>query len=104
MPDGAGDVKEAALGVDACRGRNASDAALSRRFVVPRAFVEPERAEQTMASLWSSRKLLEPQFSQYVRSAAGFYVRHNLAGDLLRELADTGTAILLYNPFSRWVD
>ena len=34
------------------RGRfRASEAAFRRRFVVPRAFVEPERAEQTTATL-----------------------------------------------------
>lgn len=31
--------------------RNASDAARKRRLVVPSAFVEPERAEQTTATL-----------------------------------------------------
>ena len=34
--------------------RSASDAALSRRLVVPRALVEPERAEHTTATLLSS--------------------------------------------------
>jgi len=33
------------------RGFNASDAARSSRFVVPSAFVDPERAEHTMATL-----------------------------------------------------
>jgi hypothetical protein len=33
---------------------SASDAARKRRLVVPSAFVEPERAEQTMATLWLS--------------------------------------------------
>jgi hypothetical protein len=36
------------------RGFNASDAARSNRFVVPSAFVDPERAEHTMATLWLS--------------------------------------------------
>ena len=34
--------------------QRASEAARSNRFVVPSAFVEPERAEQTMATLYSS--------------------------------------------------
>ena len=34
--------------------RSASEAARSKRFVVPRAFVEPDRAEQTTATLYSS--------------------------------------------------
>jgi len=34
--------------------RSASDAARKRRLVVPSAFVEPERAEQTIATLCSS--------------------------------------------------
>jgi hypothetical protein len=38
---------------------SASEAALRRRLVVPRAFVEPERAEQTMATLCWSRYCLE---------------------------------------------
>ena len=33
---------------------SASDDALSKRFVVPRDFVEPDRAEHTTATLWSS--------------------------------------------------
>jgi hypothetical protein len=33
------------------RGFKASDAARSSRFVVPSAFVDPERAEHTMATL-----------------------------------------------------
>jgi hypothetical protein len=33
----------------------ASDAARRRRFVVPRAFVVPDRAEQTTATLFCSR-------------------------------------------------
>jgi hypothetical protein len=33
-------------------------AAWMRRFVVPRVFVDPLRAEQTITSLWSSRYLL----------------------------------------------
>jgi hypothetical protein len=33
------------------RGFNTSDAARSSRFVVPSAFVEPERAEHTMTTL-----------------------------------------------------
>ena len=33
---------------------SASDDALSRRLVVPRDFVEPDRAEHTIATLWSS--------------------------------------------------
>ena len=36
------------------RGFNASDAARSNRFVVPSAFVDPERAEHTTATLWLS--------------------------------------------------
>ena len=36
------------------RGFNASDAARSSRFVVPSAFVDPERAEHTIATLWLS--------------------------------------------------
>ena len=36
------------------RGFNASDAARSNRFVVPNAFVDPDRAEQTTATLWLS--------------------------------------------------
>jgi hypothetical protein len=32
-------------------GESASDAALRRRFVVPNAFVDPDRAEQTTATL-----------------------------------------------------
>jgi hypothetical protein len=32
-------------------GRRASEAALSRRLVVPRAFTDPDRAEQTTATL-----------------------------------------------------
>ena len=36
------------------RDFNASDAARSNRFVVPNAFVDPERAEHTMATLWLS--------------------------------------------------
>jgi len=36
---------------DAWQGVIASDAALRSRFVVPRAFVEPDRAEQTTATL-----------------------------------------------------
>lgn len=35
-------------------GWRASEAAWSRRFVVPKAFVEPERAEHTTATLLSS--------------------------------------------------
>lgn len=35
--------------------RRASDAARRRRLVVPSALVEPERAEQTMASLYLSK-------------------------------------------------
>lgn len=31
----------------------ASEEARRRRLVVPRAFVDPERAEQTIATLWS---------------------------------------------------
>lgn len=34
---------------------SASPAALRRRFVVPRALVEPERAEQTIATLYWSK-------------------------------------------------
>lgn len=34
--------------------RSASEAARSKRFVVPSAFVEPDRAEQTTATLYSS--------------------------------------------------
>ena len=37
----------------------ACDAALRRRLVVPRAFVEPERAEHTIATLCWSRYCLE---------------------------------------------
>ena len=33
---------------------SASEDALSKRFVVPRDFVEPDRAEHTTATLWSS--------------------------------------------------
>ena len=36
------------------RGFSASDAARSNRFVVPSAFVDPERAEHTTATLWLS--------------------------------------------------
>jgi hypothetical protein len=36
------------------RGFNASDAARSNKFVVPSAFVDPERAEHTTATLWLS--------------------------------------------------
>ena len=36
------------------RGFNASVAARSNRFVVPSAFVDPERAEQTTTTLWLS--------------------------------------------------
>jgi hypothetical protein len=36
------------------RHRRASDAARKRRLVVPNALVEPERAEQTMTTLFSS--------------------------------------------------
>ena len=44
------------VGVDLDFGRdNASDAALRRRLVVPRAFVDPDRAEHTMATLFESR-------------------------------------------------
>ena len=35
--------------------RRASDAARRRRLVVPSALVEPERAEQTIASLYRSK-------------------------------------------------
>lgn len=38
---------------------SASDAAFSSRFVVPRAFVEPDRAEHTMATLCWSRYSLK---------------------------------------------
>lgn len=36
------------------RGFNASDAARSSKFVVPSVFIDPERAEHTMATLWLS--------------------------------------------------
>jgi hypothetical protein len=58
------EMKESISGVAApdCTGdkgggarRSASDAARSRRLVVPSALVEPERAEQMMASLCRSK-------------------------------------------------
>ncbi len=40
----------------------ASEAAFSRRFVVPKAFVDPDRAEQTIATLcWSRYSLARPK-------------------------------------------
>lgn len=48
-------VKHPGLGCAPAPGtRSACDDALSRRLVVPRAFVEPDRAEHTTATLWSS--------------------------------------------------
>lgn len=44
-PDSTGDKADGGV------RRRASDAARRRRFVVPNALVEPERAEQTIASL-----------------------------------------------------
>lgn len=38
-----------------CLALRASEAALSRRLVVPRALVDPERAEQTTTTLFPSR-------------------------------------------------
>ncbi len=52
VPDCTGD--ETAAG-----RRRASDAARRRRLVVPSAFVEPERAEQTIASLYRSKWSLQ---------------------------------------------
>ena len=37
----------------------ASEAARRRRFVVPNALLDPERAEQTIAKRWRSRYMLE---------------------------------------------
>ena len=50
------EVAEAEEEMEEVEGRwRASAAARRRRFVVPRAFVEPERAEHTMATLCWSR-------------------------------------------------
>ena len=50
------DVDVDALGFEL---RRASDAACKSKFVVPNAFVEPERAEQTMAILCLSMYFLK---------------------------------------------
>jgi hypothetical protein len=52
---GVGEGDEDALGFEL---RRASDAARNSKLVVPNAFVEPERAEQTTATLCSSMYFL----------------------------------------------
>lgn len=46
-----GEVMPGVWAVEDCLGASASEAAFNNKFVVPSAFVEPDRAEQTTATL-----------------------------------------------------
>jgi hypothetical protein len=78
----------------------ASDAARRRRLVVPKAFVVPERAEHTMATLCWPRYELGIGLGKfrYTRKTWGS-LRDNVVGDPLREFANTGATILLHEPW-----
>jgi hypothetical protein len=82
---------------------SASDAARRSKFVVPRDFVEPDRAEQTMASFWSSRYDLHAGLSRLKRGRKKRGVRDDFACDFMCKFAYTSAAVFLDEPSSRRV-
>lgn len=74
--------------------------------MVPRFFVEPDRAEHTIATLFPSMYALK----SYIMNSCYHYkeevviARENIRCDLLCELANAGPAKFLNYPFSIWID
>lgn len=79
-------------------GRFASVAALSNRLVVPSAFVDPERAEQTMATLCWSMWFLPNRWVHHCRERSKDGSRYNVLCNLHSKFSDAGTSKFLHEP------
>jgi hypothetical protein len=89
--------------------RSASEAARKSKFVVPRALVDPDRAEQTMATLcWSMYSLDQNKRGLSCdlcirRCVQADYERNDVLRYFDSKLSNARASKFLYKPFGRWI-